>query len=340
MKKYKILAPVLAASLLLLCGCRASTPAIGLSPNWNKDTTREPDGTDFSPIEELSYDVTFESNAQSAYGVQYETGTYTTKLECRIIHEAEPAQLGYAYTTQLKLTGYFTINGEKSPETFEDVLTSEVLFLRRDKALQPVKSVKKGNSHTPVGTSPKSFEENYFWEIADYVYEVNYNNPLTEATINLSYRDRYSTQTEFREYKAEPQTTAVTATNFFDNEQILFVLRGYNMAGAVSLKTLDPASYKTQATVNITAPSAVSRVVDFTIDENGSERKIEEAIDTYETTMMLSAGMSGQARLLVYAARTQTYQNDYRNVLIYQEVPYFSNLGTMKYSLKTAKFYS
>lgn len=344
MKKIKFVAPVLLASTMLLCACRSGTPAIGLSANWNKDTTISTiDVATDTVLETLTYDVTFEGPETTGYAVHYGNGTYTTSLRSYRFVDMEPSQYGYYYRTELNIPVWFTI-GEQTSETFNDTIVSEVWFLDLEHALQPVKSTKTSTSHTPVNSSPKSFDDTYYVHYYDYKSEIAYNNPLSEAAINVSYSQLTSVQEAAAQepYKAEDSiTTSVKSTNFFDNEQLLFVLRGYGMGASAKLNTLNPTSYKSQSTVNLTAPSAVTRYRNFTITEGGNVQQPDEnkELTAFETTIAYSSGMSGQAQKLVYAATTDTKLNEYRNVLLYQEVPLFSSLGTLKYTLKTATFY-
>lgn len=342
LKKIKIFAPLLALPLLLLGGCKNATPAIGLSANWNRDTAIGNLTGEKPEFEELVYGVTFESKETEKYAVHYENGTYTTRLGARLIEVGKDEagnpvnEFCYYYRTSLDIDVYFTI-GEQKSETFRDTLVSEVWFRNLDNALQPVKSVKTGVSHTPVGNNPKSLEDDYYAFFDEYNCTIEYNNPLTSAAINRSYQERYSSQTETTEKKTE-LTTKLKADNFFDNEQIMFMLRGTDMSESVTLKTLNSTAFASMSTVRAAAPKATSYAVDFAMIENGETKQVNGSIDAFSLEFSYSSGMSGQAQQAVYAARTNVNDNLYRNVLLYMEVPLFSSLGTLKYTLKTATF--
>lgn len=342
MKKIKYFAPLLALPLLLLGGCKNATPAIGLSANWNRDTAIGNLTGEKTEFEELVYDVTFESKPTEKYAVHYENGKYKTRLGARLTEVGKDDagnpvnEFCYFYRTSLEIDVYFTI-GEQKSETFRDTLVSEVLFRNLDNALQPVKSVKTGVSHTPVGNNPKSFEQDYYAFFDEYNCTVEYDNPLTSASISRSYKEHYSTQTEAAEKKSELKTK-LKADNFFDNEQIMFMLRGTDMSESVTLKTLNSTAFASTSTVRTVMPKATSYAVDFSMTENAETKQVNGSIDAYSFEFSYSSGMSGQAQQAVYAARTNVNDNLYRNVLLYMEVPLFSDLGTLKYTLKTATF--
>ncbi len=342
MKKIKFFAPLLALPLLLLGGCKAATPAIGLSANWNRDTALGNLTGEKSEFEELVYDVSFEGKTTDGYAVHYENGTYTTKLGARLIETGKDEagkpvnEWGYYYRTSFAVDVFFTI-GEQKSETFRDTLESEVWFRNLDNALQPVKSVKTGVSHTPVGNDPKSFDQDYYALFDNYSCTIAYDVPLTTASIERSYSERYSTQTESAEQKSELKTK-LKADNFFDNEQILFALRGTDMSASVTLKTLNSTAFTSTSSVRTAVPKATSYAVDFEMRENGETKQVNGSIDAFSLEFSYSSGMSGQAQQAVYAARTSVNDNLYRNVPLYMEVPLFSSLGTLKYTLKTATF--
>lgn len=336
MKKLKYLAPLLALPLLLLGGCKGSTPALALSANWNKDTTNKGlDGTK-NLLETLTYSVSFEGTDDGKYAVHYGEGTYTTRLECRMIEAGEASQYGYYYRTELNIPVWFTVNGAES-EKFNDTLVSEAWFLNLNNSLQPVKSTKTANSHTPIGNKPADLNADHYFHY-DGNITIDYDNPLSKATINRRYLERYSSQTEAVEKNTENLITKIKSENYFDNEQILFVLRGTDMSASASLKTINPTALHSVSTVRMTAPTKTAYAANFTVNENDAQTKIETNLDAFTTQISYSTG--GQAQSITYAAKTDTNNNLYRNVMLQMDVPLSFNLGTLKYTLKTANFYS
>lgn len=335
MKKITYLAPLMALPVLLLAGCRGATPAVGLSANWNKDTMHSSLDAP-KEIESLTYAVTFEGADRDAYAVHYGEGVYTTRLECRMLDLGEgEQQYGYYYRTRLDLPVWFTINGQES-EHFDDYVESEVWFMNFDNALQPVKSVKTASSYTPLGSTPASFESDYYVHYADNL-TVEYNRALSEATLNRTFTERTSSSETAEEKKIENQKTAITKENFFDNEQLLLMLRAVDLSSAQTFNTIDTSSNKTQSQLRTTAATAAPFAASFTLTEGDAEpRTVQADIDAVTTQMSYSKGMSGQAQSLVFAAKTSNENNVYRNFLLQMETPLDFSLGTLKYTLKSA----
>lgn len=337
MKKIRIVAPALALSLVAFCSC-AGTRAISLSANWNKDTTlKEIDGT-LKTIETLVYDVTYEATStESGYGVEYTNGVYQTTLQSdSIALSSGEKEHCYHLHTQLDLSVTFLINGQRS-ETFQDTMTSDVWFRNVSEALQPVKSTKSYTSHTPVSGSPESFDTTYY-ALYTFSGETVYDNPLSEATVKQTFTQRGSDSAEAPKIKKE-KTVSVSELNFFDNEQILFALRALDMSSAATVKTINPSSPENETSISVSAPTAAQRAVNFTLKSGDAEaQQVTNSIDAYETSIVYSSSMSGNAQTLVYAAKTNDKDNTYRNVLLYMETPLSFDMGTLKYSLKSATF--
>ena len=247
----------LAVPMLALSGC-ASMPAMSLNANWHAsgNITTNITGTG----ERLEYAVTFVPAAETdSLSADYQNGVYTTSLT------AEPYDLDgdgrndetvYHLRTEFSIEGSFTVNGEQG-EAFTDRTTSDVWFRNVTEGLQPLRSVKTVQSHTP-NANPQDAESacTYY----EYTYSVAYNADCTRAEIAIDY--------------AEPADRGDLKTSceidgggsYFDNEQILFALRGSAMTEAFSFRSINPVTRSVETVTASSGPSATSERIRFAID--------------------------------------------------------------------------
>ncbi len=327
MKKKALAAFTLLLPLTVLCAC-GGTAAVPLASNWLKfpDTTNIED-----KHERLEYKVTFEPGKRTDFSVAYEEGSYVTSYTAeQITLPDNTVETGYHLHSELSVAGRFTVKGETG-ERFEDTIVSDVWFRPITARLQPVRSVKQVKSHVPRANPDKL--ENAATAY-DYVYEVNYTKNAAKAetvyTQNLPEVDESK--------KVTKKTVSVgESTNFFDNEQILFVLRGLNMESAVTLKTINPSAIAVQNAA-ITAKPKLTTVSDFAFLLNGTEQKKEMSVHTFSLTY--TGASPGQPQEFTYAANTSKDkgENLYRNVLLRMSVPVIQDLGTLHYKLVSAEF--
>ncbi len=318
----------LAVPMLALSGC-ASMPAMSLNANWHAsgNITTNITGTG----ERLEYAVTFVPAAETdSLSADYQNGVYTTSLT------AEPYDLDgdgrndetvYHLRTEFSIEGSFTVNGEQG-EAFTDRTTSDVWFRNVTEGLQPLRSVKTVQSHTP-NANPQDAESacTYY----EYTYSVAYNADCTRAEIAIDY--------------AEPADRGDLKTSceidgggsYFDNEQILFALRGSAMTEAFSFRSINPVTRSVETVTASSGPSATSERIRFAIDGEGGDS--DRTLNAYAVTIRYSGTNSGGAQDLVYAAKvTEGSSNTYRNVLLRMDVPVLEELGTLRYSLRNAVF--
>ena len=325
MKKRNFACLALALPLFAFAGCAGATPRLALSANWYAATNTTNSITD--TYEKLEYEVTFESAGSDAYSVSYDTGTYTTELEDVNVTVGDEVKPAYHLTTELRITGRFTVNGETGAN-FTDVVTSEVWFLDVTTELQPIRSVKKVLSHSPYATGTPGSVENACITY-EYTYTTEYNADCTQATITIEYAQPEELET------VEKVVSLSGDGSFLDNETILFAMRGVSTSSAASFRTINPVTQQQSGIGMSAAPSVTERSPEFSV--NGAESAAHK-MNIYTFSLSYSGNNSGQAQEFAYAAKTDGSTNTYRNVLLEMSVPVLGSLGTLTYKLKSATF--
>lgn len=321
MKKHGFSKLLLLAPLLALSACGGSTPTLTFNANWYRNTALKANIE--NTLEQLEYEVSFESESQNGFSVSYTDGVYKTELKNGKIDLESSQKEGYLYTTDLEISVTFTLNGQSS-ESFQDYVHSEVQFLSAAEGLRPVKSFREVRCHAPSTNLPESLQSSYL----DYhfSYSVSYNDALTRAETVHTNLDGNKSST--RSYDIDPEGT------FLDNEQILFALRGLNLSASSSFRSINSVTGTVQK-VSFSSVTELAANVDFEAD---GERVKNEALAAYSVVLGYSGSHAGQSQTLVYAKTTDASANVYRNVLLSMEVPVLHSLGTMRYTLKKAAF--
>ena len=321
--KKKILA---AASLLLpvtiLCAC-GGTPTQAFSANWHRDTAIRDIQSGTS--EKLEYAVTFEPSDSKELTLAYESGTYTTELTAmaKQLPDGDKTETVYRYATKLDVKGAYTLNGAE--KTFRDSVESLVYFRSITNGLQPIESTKHVISTSPTGVTT---EIDKAVTTYDYTFSVNYTNPLSKANVKF-------VQTLPAEAEKEKTVSLGKGVNHFDNEQLEFILRGLDMASAVTLKTINPLDMNvTSVAMTETPKEKLESSFSFTMNGEAVTRDIV----ANEFSFGYKATNPGQAVTLVYAKKTDNANNAYRNVMLRRSVPVMQNLGTVHYTLVKADF--
>ena len=328
MKKIRLAGRLRLAPLTLLSACSGGTP-LSFTANWYRNTALG--GSVNDTLEELTYEVSFTpAENDSSFSVEYDTGTYTTRLiNANIALSDGSTKEGYIYTTELTISGRYRLGSEVS-EDFSDRVSSSVSFLPVTDGLKPVKSEKEVLSTSPIVSLPETLEGAI--ETYHYTYAVSYDAALTTATAVYTDLNAETPAPETREYAIDGTTT------YLDNEQILFALRGLNLSSAAAtFRTINQVMgivAEVSTSANSSAASSVKENVDFTM--NGEA--VKQEIDAVEVPLTYLTTPSGQSQTLVYAATTDANSNTYRNVLLRMEVPVLQSLGTLVYTLKEATF--
>ncbi len=327
MKKIRLAGLLLLAPLTLLSACSGGTP-LSFTANWYRNTALG--GSVNDTLEELTYEVSFTpAENDSSFSVEYDTGTYTTRLiNANIALSDGSTKEGYIYTTELTISGRYRLGSEVS-EDFSDRVSSSVSFLPVTDGLKPVKSEKEVLSTSPIVSLPETLEGAI--ETYHYTYDVSYDAALTTATAVYTDLNAETPAPETREYAIDGTTT------YLDNEQILFALRGLSLSSVATFRTVNSVMgivTEVSTGTSTTGPTSLKESVDFTMD--GTAVKTE--IDAVQVPIIYQSTPSGQQQDLVYAATTDTNNNTYRNVLLRMEVPVLQSLGTLVYRLKEATF--
>ena len=327
MKKIRLAGLLLLAPLTLLSACSGGTP-LSFTANWYRNTALG--GSVNDTLEDLTYEVSFTpAENDSSFSVEYDTGTYTTRLiNANIALSDGSTKEGYIYATELTISGRYRLGSEVS-EDFSDRVSSSVSFLPVTDGLKPVKSEKEVLSTSPIVSLPETLEGAI--ETYHYTYDVSYDAALTTATAVYTDLNAETPAPETREYAIDGTTT------YLDNEQILFALRGLSLSSVATFRTVNSVMgivTEVSTGTSTTGPTSLKESVDFTMD--GTAVKTE--IDAVQVPIIYQSTPSGQQQDLVYAATTDTNNNTYRNVLLRMEVPVLQSLGTLVYRLKEAAF--
>lgn len=317
-----IASSLLAVSIALFTSCGET--ATGFSSNWYKNTALSSNisGTEETLTYKIDYDSSEKTNTN--YEIAYDGGVYTTRLVDSTYQWSDgTTENVYVYSTQMNINVTYTIAGET--HTYADSVVSSVTFRTSDRELEPIESSKTVVSHTPVATSPNTFEEGVV--AYNYTFETKYSKDLSGAT--LTYTDDESGESE------ESSFTLNDKYSYIDNEELLFAIRGMSLNDGESetVQCLN-ASRKIVQTITVSNASVSALTPTFTVDGTLPTEDI-----TYnQVTIGINGTQSGSSQTCYLAATTSMLNNAYRNVMIYMKntLPY--GLGSLNYTLVEAVF--
>ena len=326
--KFKRAAGLLAALPLFLLTACSTTPSLVFTANWYYSTTNY--GGVSGTSEQLTYAVTFEpSDPAASYRVEYDEGTYTTKLEDTNIAEAEGNPRGYYYETQLTVTGRYYVNGEASAE-FTDSVVSKVWFLDIDKDLRPVRSEKTVYCSAPNVAAKKAKDA---FVVYNYRYTSTYDTSLSKITYVYEDLKTENAEPEENTYKLGSKGT------YLDNEQMLFALRGLPMNASFSFRSFDSVTRTVRTVASSDAPVAEQYTATFSMKEGDGEAVSKaRTISAVSVSVGFNGNNPGSSQKYVYALCTDPGMNAYRNVLLHMETQALGSLGSFSYDLKEAIF--
>lgn len=330
MKKIRFACLTLLAPLALLSAC-TSTPELSLESNWYQQTGER---HVVSPTNErLAYEISFRKSEQaekSQYYLSYENGTYATTLTGENITLADgTVTTGYHFATYTEIDVTFTLNGATT-EPLHDKMETHAFFLDTDSGLKPVRSWQTVHSTTPKGSPTAKYTTlKDAYATYEYTLTTEYNAELTEAKIKLDYLDKTDDD------DGEPMTVSIKGGgSYFDNEQILFALRGLDFPNVGSFRSINPSERK-KVTVNFTdTPVASRESCKFTMDGT----PVEATLDAFEFSLRYSQEYPGESKTFVYAKKTSSTNNVYRNIPLRMETPVLNSHGTLTYKLISANF--
>lgn len=332
MKKKLLAAACVLVPVCLLCAC-GGTVSVPVTAYWYKDSSTGNNMLGEHREEKLTYTVTFApSTSTTGLTLSYQTGEYTTYLSATSKDEDGNAfeDTVYRYETELSIRGAYSVDGVKGDD-FADNVKSVVYFKGIGNSLRPIKSVKTVHCHAP-NNDYKSKDD--CSTLYDYTYAAQYDADGEKATI--TYTQNAPTDKEGAPLAPTEKSVSIkNPTNYYDNEQLLFVLRGMSMDAAFSLKTINPLSDQVEAVKTTEAPAAI-REASFALDM-GTETKTHD-IDAYRFTLQYDTSTPGMGQMFTYAKVTDKSNNTYRNVLLRMSVPVIGNLGTLNYTLVSASF--
>lgn len=326
MKKKFLSVGAVALATMLLSSCVAPNNRVSFNENWHLDTT----GSSSANLEEvLRYEVTFEagSNAENEYrALLYGTGSYVTTL--KTVYDEERASFLYRYTTELTIPVTYDCKASGEIETYTDVVTSEVLFTNAQTGLKPISSTKTYDMHSPTFNSnnePTKIEDCFSYY--NYTVNVNYNDDLTGVSEQIDHKNNdEKTETNFKPAKDDYTTV--------DNEQLLVAIRGIETLSSQKFNVYN-SSWKKSLLVGLSVSTSTSDEFELKLGENEPAKK---TVSYTPVTMKFDVQDSGSEQTIWVANRTDVLNNTYRNVILYMEMPLYYSYGTLKYTLKEAKF--
>lgn len=331
-KSFGYIALLLAC--LLLCTACGETP-VTLTANWhgNTGTTTGISNTYEKLVYSVTYDATDVKTETKGYSLEYRNGVYTTVLQNdTYTRENGSVELVYKLTSTFTIDGKITC-GEESLD-FSDSSESEVYFRTVDKQLFPVYSHKKMHTTTPKAMAATELKNVY----AVYDYETFATYSADGTSVDLVYKAKEKPEDET--YKIEETKTLAVPSDgysFFDNEQLLFMMRGMTFTGTANRVHILNASARTVQTLIL---SNTSQKVEMTFNalKIGEGEAQQYKIATNTVTVQLDATMRGPNQTFAYACPVDGAVNTYRNVLLHAEVPLSYSLGKFVYSLTEAQF--
>jgi len=335
-KKLRFLGLLALAPLTLLAAC-TSVPELSVESNWLRYTALKsipPVAETAGVIESLDYTVIhkrYDSMANEPFQVTYSNGKYHTELSAENVTVGDKTEFVYMYRTTLTIDVQFFLNDAPS-EKFTDTMTTETQFYDADSNLKPIRSKQTVESHVPATTpssAPASLEENQAFVHYHYSNEYDY----TEAN-----KAKIKSTNLLSEEPAVSETTVSTKKgkgSYYDNEQIVFLLRGVDLSSSMSFRSIDPST-KTVSSLKVSeGPTAVQELCNFTLKDG---TKVERAIDAYEISLSYNKKNGGSPKKFVYAKKVSSENNTYRNVLLRFEQNVLNSHGTFTYQLTKASF--
>ncbi len=318
-KPLKFIFATLSCALLLGVTACGATPAVGISPNWYKDTNLSTNITGTKEV--LTYEVTFEKGSNSNYAVSYDTGAYVVTLQ-NVEYKGE---LAYKLTSTLNITGKYTLGTEEKP--FTDKVESECVFRNADRRLSPLYSKKSVHSTSPRADKPTTWDEAV--KAYDYTVEITYGADNKTAT--SVYTDTANTANPTKkDYKLNANALLL------DNESLLFAIRSFTLSdAATNVSLVNPYTQK-QESVTITKTAQAEGKYTFKdVDANDSE-KVEKTITANAVQIKRNDRFTGKIISAYYATLSTT--KNYRAVMLKMENPLSYNLGKLVYNLVEADF--
>ena len=330
-KKKRFAAILLVAPLALLAAC-SSAPKLALESNWFSNTGSNNVPDDFD--ETLEYAISFEKSTTALNGrfsMNYpKDGTYTVHFTSSATEDGKKT---YVYETELKTEVEYYLDGASSG-TMSEVVTTYVEFLDLANEMKPLKSWREVHGSAPL-TSPSSPANTLdaCYAKVDYRMEVVYDHEEEEATFTLTYLNTETAN------ESEVTTIDIDGSGiFFDNEQLIPLLRAAELSTSMSMRTIDPTTRTLDKMTVKDGPTAV------TLKQNVKMKADEEAreydFNANEISISYKKQNSGATHKYTIAQRDLRDSNTYRNVCLKFEYPVIYSQGVLTYRLTAANFYN
>ena len=331
MKKKRIASLLLLAPLTLLAAC-SSQQAIVLEANWfsNTSTKNIPDGFE----ETLVYDVSFQKSVSAEQGrftINYPNGgTYTTKFTSGT---TDDKQKTYIYTTTLTMEVEYILDGVSSGLR-KDTVTTYVEFLDTAHELRPLSSWREVHGSAPrmAPGSPGATLKDCYAEF-EYKVETSYNYDKDKATVTLTNIGKEAADDD----KLSNTVKLDGKGMYFDNEQLIPVLRAADLSSSMTLRTIDPSTRSLEKIAIKDGPKSIS--LTQSVKRKTDEKAEEETFKAIEIGISYDKQNSGGTQKFTIAKRDSRDNNKWRNVCLKYEYPVIYSHGTMTYRLISADFY-
>ena len=349
-KKFIALACALASTTVLVA-C-SGEQKINFTANWQSNTT----GTEFSNLstEQLSYDVTFDEGKNmfaDSYSVSYENGKYETKLtgvtKAKATEEIENFELLqgeeknlrgtistdklYRYETTFSIDVQYVLKktGETS-ETFTDSVKTVAYFKGAANGLTPIYSHKELICKSPVGSDVSKLNQCYV--SYHLTTDIDYTAKKAASTIR-DYEGTYLRKEKDAEFAEKTSTFTPSSEDYtyLDNEQLLFAIRG--MGTSATSFSVYQAPERTKKKIDVT----VGKKTGYTV-KAGILGEKEKNVHYRAYTLTYDSANPGGAQVAWIANTTDADDNTNRNVMLRLETPLGYNIGSLVYTLKSAKF--
>lgn len=324
MKVSKIICLTLAAITALCasaCTQNQKTYTLFSGSYWLSD----PSVSEVGGVNETCvYNVEYVPESDSSAIKAEITGTLTTRLT-RETYEGVDC---YKFTTEVKTSGKYTVNGTDYPVDDEEI--SECLFLGMKDKLFPIKSSKTVNGITPY----KSNDVYNFYRVA-YSSSVVYDYKNNKATATLTPDDR--SDEGVRVTASERTYDKLGAQNaYFDNESMLMIARACNLEEGFSARfsSIDIIAGKVNTmtlAVNTSSANKEISLKDYVLDgvTVGTEQTPKK-IGCFNVNISISGTFSGNPVVLCYASDKE---NRKRLVEMTTYLPF--SAGKLNYRLKS-----
>ena len=317
-RNFKTLITATLLAVATLSSCAGTNYKVSFSPYWLQDVY----GDQTTVNETLVYDVSFkEGTPLNNYKLVYESGTYTTTLTSKM----ENGELLYEYETNLTVSG--SISYQTNVHSFEDSVSSKVVFKSTEKSLAPVSSYKEYSCCTPRNSTVTAETDFSTWMEFGKV-STDYTTGKSTVTLYPD-TDKKLERTSTIDYGKDKYTR-------LDNEQLWLGVRAVHQAANNTPRFAVYAPFTRQVqTVKATFQNLVTED-DFNFTVNGMPKTGE--VSYFPVHLVLDQKDEGATQVLWIASSGSVQNNSLRNVVLRFESTVSYGIGTLIYQLKTATF--